>query len=531
MPSIQVDDPTEFLASYGVDLEDVGGSETEKVALCPFHDDQRPSCQVNIDKQVFRCPVCMAKGDIIDLVAASMKVKRATIISHIEQRTQESPTEAINGGLISAWHNMLMASVEDLTLLKNRKGITPVTCKKFMIGKDGDRYTIPVADSSGQFVNARKWSPTDKIRKVINLKGRGKRQLFPISSLSKDSVIVTEGEFKALLLLQMGFNGISPTGGASTWAPSWNSLFKDKIVYVMYDVDSAGKRGAQKVARSLFGTAKEIRVIDLPIDANEFPRGDITDFVVQLNMGAQEIQELLDKAPVWRPDPLVSSEVDDPTIYDVSLAQSGNAKHYHKFVRVKAVVSAKDSAPFIVPKVATVNCPKDRDFCALCPVFNQPTEKVEITIDGKSSNLLNLVNIPEDRIAGALKTVSGIPRRCDVCRFEIKETQNIEEVRLVPEIRIRHEDDAEQHVVRRAFFSGHGLEANEAYEFEARVVPEPKSQYATLVIYKADASQDSLSTYSIGDHTRLLRFRPTEWTAAGLKAKLDDLYEDLEANV
>ena len=37
--------------------------------LCPFHDDRRPSLSVNLDRKLFHCFACPAKGDILDFVA------------------------------------------------------------------------------------------------------------------------------------------------------------------------------------------------------------------------------------------------------------------------------------------------------------------------------------------------------------------------------------------------------------------------------------------------------------------------------
>ncbi len=533
MSSVKVDDAVGFLEGYGIDLHDTSDADEKKV-ICPFHDDTTPSCGVNIEKQVFKCPSCDTKGDLIDLVAGHMKVRRPTILEHVKKLAISDESESINGGLITAWHNILKQDSAALTLLMNRKGVNAASINRFLLGKDKDRYTIPIPDSQGKYVNVRKWSPTDKKRKVINLKGHGKRYLFPMSALEKDTVIITEGEFKAILLQQMGFNAMSPTGGASTWSPSWDYLFEKKVVYLIYDVDDAGRRGAQRVARSLFRKAKQIFIVNLPIDKNEYPKGDITDFVCQLNMGASDIQACLDAAEEWKPDPLNTKIEDDGKIYDVTLAESSKAMHYHRIVKTQAVVSSKDMAPYIVPKVVEVKCTKDRDFCTACPILNQPADVVQLTIDEKHPGILTLIGTKAEFIGHNIKAFAGIPRKCDVCRFDIKETQNVEELRLIPEIKASADASAtETHVVRRAYFVGHGLETNVSYEFLARVVPEPSTQYATLLAYEAKPAVDSLTTFKLTEEraAELHFFKPKEWTLNGIKSKLDEVYDDLEANV
>ena len=42
--------------------------------LCPFHDDRHPSLSVNMERKVFHCFACQAKGDILDFVAMIEKV-------------------------------------------------------------------------------------------------------------------------------------------------------------------------------------------------------------------------------------------------------------------------------------------------------------------------------------------------------------------------------------------------------------------------------------------------------------------------
>ncbi len=61
------------LRHYGIPL---AGSGAERTARCPFHDDRRPSFSFNVEKKVFHCFSCGAKGDVLDFVA---KVEGSTI--------------------------------------------------------------------------------------------------------------------------------------------------------------------------------------------------------------------------------------------------------------------------------------------------------------------------------------------------------------------------------------------------------------------------------------------------------------------
>ena len=56
----------DVLAHYGI--EEKGSGDQIKI-VCPFHNDHKPSCGVNHEKQVYNCFVCEAGGNALDFVA------------------------------------------------------------------------------------------------------------------------------------------------------------------------------------------------------------------------------------------------------------------------------------------------------------------------------------------------------------------------------------------------------------------------------------------------------------------------------
>lgn len=53
---------------YGLDLQRSGAKPGQFTALCPFHDDHKPSLSVNTEKNIFQCFPCGEKGNILDFV-------------------------------------------------------------------------------------------------------------------------------------------------------------------------------------------------------------------------------------------------------------------------------------------------------------------------------------------------------------------------------------------------------------------------------------------------------------------------------
>ena len=98
-----------------IDIVDLVGSHIQLrrqgrnyVGLCPWHDDSRPSLQVNPERQSFKCWVCDIGGDVFSFVmksegvefreALEMLAERAGIVLEKPQRRQFAiPRESASG--------------------------------------------------------------------------------------------------------------------------------------------------------------------------------------------------------------------------------------------------------------------------------------------------------------------------------------------------------------------------------------------------------------------------------------------------
>ena len=55
-------------AHYGIELVKDGQRPGQYKARCPFHDDQKPSLKLNLDKRIWHCFPCDLGGNVLDLV-------------------------------------------------------------------------------------------------------------------------------------------------------------------------------------------------------------------------------------------------------------------------------------------------------------------------------------------------------------------------------------------------------------------------------------------------------------------------------
>lgn len=529
-------DPLELLKQFQVPYLESSTTEWVKVA-CVYHkesnQDDLNRCHGGINKisGAFNCFSCGRKTTVINFLATKMGASEEIIQMHRDNILGTARKGHVDAAMVEVCHKELLANAEYQELLLNKHGITRRSIETYRLGFYGatHRIHIPIKNRAGVYINVRQYSydPADKKKKILSVKG-APNSLYPWEALAdaEETVYVTEGEFKAIVLRQNGFNAICTTGGAGFWDEDYNYLFKDKHVVVIYDVDKAGRAGAEKLCVQLHRYAKSIKNVHLT-EVQDIPNGDITDYFVKRLKTADDLQTLISSTPYFQHYSTVSALTlsDDPPV-SVKLSDASKATYNGKLIELAAVVSSKTMAPFIVPKKCTLVCGRDQDGCSLCPGFrNDRAFQIEVAADDPA--LIDMIMGSDKSQQELLKKKAQIYRGCRAHSFKIDESYNVEELRLVPQIAIGHSTD--EQVVRRAYYVGHGLSSNNSYKFKARACAHPEDHTATMVCYESEPTADDIDTFK--EKFDLTIFQPTEWTLEGLEAKLDNIYEDLENNV
>jgi 5S rRNA maturation endonuclease (ribonuclease M5) len=112
-------------------------------------------------------------------------------------------------------------------------------------------------------------------------------------------IFVCEGEKDVLAMEKNGFNATCNPGGAGKWKQNYTETLRGADVVIIADKDPAGRDHAQLVAGNLSGTAKSVRVIELP-DANVKRVKDAHDYFAAGGK-AEQIGQLVDTTPIWTP--------------------------------------------------------------------------------------------------------------------------------------------------------------------------------------------------------------------------------------
>jgi DNA primase len=88
-----------------------------------------------------------------------------------------------------------------------------------------------------------------------------------------------------------GFQAVTSTGGAGSFRHEWAEEFKPiPRVFICFDRDEAGRRGALRVARMI----PHAKLVELPHEVGD--GGDITDLFVRLGWRREAFERLLDEA-------------------------------------------------------------------------------------------------------------------------------------------------------------------------------------------------------------------------------------------
>jgi replicative DNA helicase len=311
-----------YVQSKGWEFKSRGDVEIS-LRVCPFCGDEKFHFCCNVDVGLYRCWKCEAKGNLFTLKRQMGDVYKVTstkeVVYHYKPKDMSAESyfgeldkkNYVDMELIVKWHEALLENNGVLRWLGERKiGLESV--QSFALGVvSGEELVgmkisghlsalwlaIPyfVKDVDGKVVCAnvkfRTLPPAEKTFRM--LEGHDK-PLYNQAKLDPDKpVFVTEGELDAVVLTQEGWvNATSiPTGAGSFSPENYDALIANELVYLMYDTDEAGRKGAKEAAIRL-GVGRCYNVV-LPLKS---PQKDITDYFV-VGGTRERLLEVIEKTP------------------------------------------------------------------------------------------------------------------------------------------------------------------------------------------------------------------------------------------
>lgn len=285
----------EYLTKKNITFREVG---KELVAHCIFGNCDSNSGNAeghlyfNAETGQYDCKKCGTNGNII------------TLAKHLGDSIQEialnpAPTNPrkftkFDAELVETCHQALPTHIRQYL---NARGITDAIINEFKLGW-GKFYgknwiTIPIKDIYGAFIYFKlRQDPSVGNEKITYPKGT-EAQIYGwdvLANPENKQIVICEGELDRLALLSKNITAITSTHGAMTFKQEWcGKVGKDRTIYICYDNDDAGKKGAERVAKMVENGGNKTYIITLPNEVGE--GGDITDYLTKLNGNPNDLFE------------------------------------------------------------------------------------------------------------------------------------------------------------------------------------------------------------------------------------------------
>ncbi len=241
--------PLEYIQAKRLEHKVESGQIVLKV--CPFCQDEKSHFYIDQKEQgPFFCQKCNEKGNLWTLKKHLGDIDN-TIRPAFKKQKFKKPAQ----DQAEKYHQALLKDPDAQDYIKGR-GINRESIQRFKIGTcqgDGIKWISIPHYQAGSLANIkfRSMPPTDKAFKRVK---DCQSILFNVDVLkNQKEVFITEGELDAITLIQAGVeNVVSGTTGAGSFDPEWLDQLKHlEKIYLVYDPDEQGQKGARSLAKRL----------------------------------------------------------------------------------------------------------------------------------------------------------------------------------------------------------------------------------------------------------------------------------------
>lgn len=388
---------------------------------CPFHEHQS-SKTLAID---FSTGLWVCKNPECGVAGKGVEQLKQRMFSHEQIQTFKE--------LVKIGKEKLPHDEEMVEFLQNERGISIETARKYGLAVSTERVKhrltgvvtykkyllIPIYDRNGNLVSGRRYL-LPKYREEGDSKikfawPKSPITLYPISSLNHKTIFITEGELDALLLNSLGIPAITSTGGSGYNFRPFAHYFKGKRVYICYDCDDAGRKGAEKVARTLAEVPNtDVRIVNLGLKDGE----DVTDFFVKYKYTKDQFKKHV----------LQARKVEKYVPKEISMREIGT-QHVNKQFLVEArVLGESRISKFLWNHYNVLTCKGyGLEVCKDCPLLNTKKTVIVEPNDPLVMELVEQTPQKQKQIIGALAHVPYVTntRRCNFWTFDAESRQEI----------------------------------------------------------------------------------------------------------
>lgn len=285
---LQTISPKEYLTRKGIAFRESG---KEIITHCVFNgcdkDSRSGEAHLYFDAETgqYECKKCGEKGNIVTLAKHFGDSINEIALNPKTPAANPRKSTKFDAELVETCHLALPPNIRQYL---NARGVFDAVIDAHKLGW-GKFYgknwiTIPIPDIYGAFRFFKlRQDPNAGDEKITYPKGV-EAQIYGWDTLTKtnNQLFICEGELDRLALLSKDIDAITSTHGAMTFKQEWSEkVGKGRKIYICYDNDEAGRKGAEKVAKMVEIAGNETYIVSLPKEVGE--GGDITDYLIKLN--------------------------------------------------------------------------------------------------------------------------------------------------------------------------------------------------------------------------------------------------------
>jgi hypothetical protein len=495
--------------------------------VCPIHNDENPSFRVNHDGS-FKCfsGACQAsKGgrspigfyQIYKGLSSFFEAQRELYSDYVER--------IVPADTIKKYRQGFRGRGDVLKRLRKERGWRPEIITAFELGfvSRGDLVSIPVQNRFGFYTTLLLYNVfgTEGYPKLAALeKGMPQGRIWPLGVVRNPhtrELLMCEGQSDTLLALSLGLSAFTLGSCSHDLTPADAQELKGKVVYVLYDMDEGGTRGARRVAERLALSDIKCKVVEPPFVERD-KHNDLTDWIVKEGHTRGDLKEIISRTEYYvisKPITIESRErvatAKDDIRY-VPLRDIRRSEMFNRFFRTEATVMGKEEKTLLCPKVLKLTCKKaNKKGCAAagCPMALDPNNNHYIRVKHDDPLLMHMVEESHRNITKVAKDLAGCKANCKV-DVSIEQTYALTKV-LVTETLSGGGKNSEP-VQVSGLFHGVNVTVNAPYLMTGYVTTSPKDGTHMAVFTDGTMLAGALDKFKVDDGIKevLMPFRPPE---------------------
>lgn len=479
---------------------------SEQAVLCPFphklaasdepYFETRPSAHVDASKGLFHCKACGLGFNEIQFIEEIFGCSRITAI-RVKRAFETERT-------LEAFLAVATPLSEETAARARSLGIsdTAINFTNMRNGRDLNKTVMafPV-EMYGTHLDTREYDPGNT-PKVKSMSGAISGLILPFKNLQdtkeNEWITICAGEKDMCLALSHGLKAITITGGEMA-LPVCPKLFTNRKVAILYDNDDTGRRGATRVATELYRFTKHIKVVTNFHEVCKEKGEDLTDFFTKYNGTIKQLRDFVNATPWFVPAP---SEKDKPLAV-MNLYNATQPENLGKLVKTLIQVVGVEDRAFSCPK--TFYGEKIKQGQAPLKNLIAVGDMREWKLD--EDNIEDLLYLVDDSYT---EEKIHENQKIKLLRYPAGEEyitiKNLSYTTVYSAAVIDAYEsgtDSIKPIEFSAMILGQQLESGKKYLVTHKMCPHPKyGQQLTMVITNIEASNDSISTFKVDEHTK-----------------------------